>query len=71
LIETKWKDAAISKGLKYLKERFPDAEAYQISAYGEKDYLTTSGIRVMPAIVLPFYFYVKHYTSYLKFIKVF
>jgi len=50
LIETKWKDAAISKGLKYLKERFSHAEAYQISAYGEKDYLTTAGIRVMPAI---------------------
>jgi predicted AAA+ superfamily ATPase len=50
LIEVKWKDAAISGGLKYLKERFPNAEAYQVSAYGEKDYLTTAGIRVMPAI---------------------
>jgi predicted AAA+ superfamily ATPase len=50
LIEIKWKDAALSKGLKYLKERFPHAEAYQISARGEKDYLTLNGIRVMPAI---------------------
>lgn len=50
LIEVKWKDAAITRGLKYLKERFPNAEAYQVSAYGEKDYLTPAGIRVMPAI---------------------
>jgi predicted AAA+ superfamily ATPase len=50
LIEVKWKDTAISKGLKYLKERFPDARAYQISAYGVKDYMTSAGIRVMPAI---------------------
>ncbi|MCP5103346.1 MAG: DUF4143 domain-containing protein, partial [bacterium] len=50
LIEVKWNDAPISKGLKYLKERFPQAEAYQISAYGEKDYVTTAGIRVMPAV---------------------
>jgi hypothetical protein len=50
LIEVKWKDAAITRGLKYLKERFPNAEAYQVSAYGEKDYLTSAGIRVMPAI---------------------
>jgi len=50
LVEVKWKDASISKGLKYLKERFPQAEAFQISAYGEKDYLTNAGIRVMPAI---------------------
>jgi hypothetical protein len=50
LIEVKWKDAEISRGLKYLKARFPNAEAYQVSAYGEKDYLTSAGIRVMPAI---------------------
>jgi predicted AAA+ superfamily ATPase len=50
LIEIKWKDAAISKGLKYLKKRFPQAEAYQVSAQGEKDYLTLDGIRVMPAL---------------------
>jgi hypothetical protein len=34
LIEIKWKDTAISKGLKYLKKRFPQAEAYQVSAQG-------------------------------------
>ncbi len=50
LIEVKWKDAEVTRGLKYLKERFPNAEAYQVSAYGEKDYLASPGIRVMPAI---------------------
>lgn len=52
LIEIKWNDAGIARGLKYLKKRFPQAEAYQLSAQGTKDYMTQDGIRVMPA--LPF-----------------
>jgi len=50
LIEVKWSDADISKGLKYLKKRFPEAEAFQLSAIGKKDYLNTEGIRVQPAL---------------------
>ena len=49
-IEVKWKDAEIVKGLKYLKKRFPHAQALQISAEGKKDYLTPDGIRVCPAL---------------------
>jgi uncharacterized protein len=49
-IETKWSDTEISSGLKYLKNRFPDAEAVQIAATGKKDYRGSSGIRVQPAI---------------------
>ena len=49
-IEVKWKDAEIVKGLKYLKKRFPNAKAFQISAEGKKDYLTPDGIRVCPAL---------------------
>jgi predicted AAA+ superfamily ATPase len=49
-IEAKWQDDELSKGLKYLKERFPECEAYQISAIGKKDYLTANGIRVCSAI---------------------
>lgn len=49
-IEVKWKDAAISKGLRYLKKRFPEAKAMQVSAVGEKDYVTTEGVRVLPAL---------------------
>lgn len=51
-IEVKWQDDEISNGLKYLKERFPKIEAYQISAIGNKDYKTVNGIRVCPAIEL-------------------
>ena len=38
--------------LRYLKTRFPEADATQISATGKKDFLTPDGIRVRPA--LPF-----------------
>jgi len=50
LIEAKWADAEITRGLRYLKVRFPKAEAAQIAATGKKDYLTPEGIRVQPAI---------------------
>ena len=49
-IEVKWKDEPISKGLKYLKQRFPGAAAFQISAVGSKDYETADGYRVLPAV---------------------
>ncbi len=50
LIEVKWSDADITKGLKYLKNRFPAAEALQLSAMGKKNYITADGIRVLPAV---------------------
>jgi predicted AAA+ superfamily ATPase len=49
-IEAKWDDAAISKGLKYLKHRFKKVNAWQISATGSKDYISPDGIRISPAI---------------------
>lgn len=49
-IEVKWKEDQVSKGLKYLKKKFPETEAFQLSAIGTKDYLTLDGIRVLPAI---------------------
>lgn len=51
-IECKWSDAEIGKGLRYLKLRFPHCEAWQISATGTKDYISSEGIRVAPALVL-------------------
>jgi predicted AAA+ superfamily ATPase len=51
-IEAKWNDGDIVPGLKYLKERFPAAEAWQISATGKKDYVSREGIRVAPALEL-------------------
>lgn len=52
LVECKQGDDEPDRGLKYLKARFPDAAAWQISAAGQKDYATPEGIRVSPA--LPF-----------------
>jgi hypothetical protein len=52
LVECKWGDAEVDRGLRYLKARFPDAEAWQVSATGTKDYVTAEGIRVSPALVL-------------------
>jgi len=50
LIECKWGDGPVSPGLKYLRARFVDADAWQISATGKKDYVSTEGIRVCPAL---------------------
>lgn len=50
LVECKWSDDAITKGLHYLKQRFPKASAWQIAATGKKDYQTPDGIRVCPAV---------------------
>jgi uncharacterized protein len=52
LIECKWGDAPVDKSLRYLRERFPRAEAWQISATGTKDYQSAEGIRVAPALTL-------------------
>jgi predicted AAA+ superfamily ATPase len=49
-VESKWGDAEVDKGLRYLKARFPECEAWQISATGRKDYTSRQGIRVCPAI---------------------
>lgn len=51
LIECKWGDVEIDRSLRYLKARFPACEAWQISATGEKDYVSAEGIRVCPAPV--------------------
>jgi len=52
LVECKWADAEPDRGLRYLKARFPDARAWQLSATGSKDYQTPEGIRVAPALRL-------------------
>ena len=51
-VECKWSDAEIDRGLRYLRARFPTAEAWQISAVGNKDYVSPEGIRVAPALRL-------------------
>ena len=52
LVECKWGDAEVDRSLRYLKVRFPEAEAWQVSATGTKDYLTPESIRVSPALAL-------------------
>ena len=52
LVESKWSDANLDPGLRYLKARFPDAEAWQVSAVGKKDFVTPEGIRVAPSLQL-------------------
>lgn len=51
-VECKSGDAPVSSGLRYLTARFPDVPAWQVSAAGEKDYISAEGIRVCPAHVL-------------------
>ena len=50
LVEAKSRDAEVDRGLRYLKERFKAAQAWQVSASGAKDYVSREGIRVSPAI---------------------
>jgi len=52
LVECKWADAAIDKSLHYLRAKFPDAAAWQVSAIGTKDYQSSAGIRVSHALRL-------------------
>jgi hypothetical protein len=52
LVECKWADDEVDRGLRYLKARFPACPAWQVSATGRKDYITPDGIRVAPAMAL-------------------
>jgi predicted AAA+ superfamily ATPase len=52
LVECKWSDAEVDRSLRYLSTRFPEAEAWQVSGAGVKDYVTPEGIRVAPALTL-------------------
>jgi predicted AAA+ superfamily ATPase len=51
-VECKWEDADVAPSLRYLRARFPQVPAWQISAAGSKDFETADGIRVAPARVL-------------------
>ena len=51
-VECKWSDSPVDRSLRYLKAKFPAADAWQISATGTRDFVTRDGIRVAPALVL-------------------
>jgi uncharacterized protein len=52
LVECKSSPGPVDRSLRYLKEKFPEADAWQLSATGEKDFMAPEGIRVCPAPVL-------------------
>lgn len=52
LVECKWGDADVDRSLRYLKAKFPKADAWQVSATGTRDFVTPEGIRVAPALAL-------------------
>jgi hypothetical protein len=43
----------VDRGLRYMKARFPNGDAWQLSATGHKDYVTPEGIRIASALALP------------------
>ena len=49
-VECKLADRDVDRGLRYLKTRFPAADAVQIALAGRRDYRTPEGIRAMPAV---------------------
>ena len=51
-VECKWADVPIDRSLRYFKARFPDCDAWQLSATGTKDYVNADGIRAAPALAL-------------------
>jgi uncharacterized protein len=50
LVECKRSDTTVDPSLRYLHGRFPDAQAWQLSAEGRRDFQTPEGIRVAPAL---------------------
>ena len=52
LVECKWSDVEPDRSLRYLKARFPEADAWQLSAAGARDYQTGEGVRIAPAVRL-------------------
>lgn len=51
-IECKLSDGGIGGGMRYLKQRFPQVDAWQVTARTTRDYLTREGVRVAPVLRL-------------------
>ena len=51
VVECKLSDSRIDKNLRYWKARFPECEAWQVSATGVKDFVSPDGIRVCNAVM--------------------
>jgi len=50
LVEAKLSNESPDRNLRYLKERFPEAEAWQVVLEGTRDFVTPGGLRVIPAL---------------------
>ena len=51
-IECKLTDGGIGGGMRYLKQRFPKVDAWQVAARTTRDYLTREGVRAAPVLRL-------------------
>ncbi len=51
-IECKLTDGPVGLGLRYLKQRFPQVDAWQVAARTTRDYTTREGVRVAPVLRL-------------------
>ncbi len=52
LVECKYADADVSRGIRYLHTKYPEVPAGQVSGIGRKDYVTPGGVRIAPALEL-------------------
>lgn len=52
IVECKWADDEVDPSMRYLRAKFPEADAWQVSATGTKDFVSPEGIRVAPALSL-------------------
>ncbi len=52
MVECKLGDEPVGTALRYLRARFANAACWQISAHGQRDYVSAEGVRVAPAALL-------------------
>ena len=50
-VECKLSATDIDKSLNYIKAKFPEVPCFQVHLKGDKDYISKSKIRVLPALV--------------------
>ncbi len=50
MVECKLQSGTVDPNLRYLKGKFPSADAWQVSRDGDKDIVTAEGIRIAPAL---------------------
>lgn len=51
-VECKLTDGPVGSGMRYLKQRFPGVDAWQVAARATRDYVTREGVRVAPVLRL-------------------